>query len=89
VVEHLQQRSGKHNKYLNDDLPHGCLEEARWRKHFIPTFLGYVAWQPDPWVLDEANTTLALQLIWNVLYGNSIPHTVVAHDAVYSIVSNH
>lgn len=35
-------KSGKNNKYRNEDLPHGCQDENQWRKHFIPTFLWYV-----------------------------------------------
>ena len=80
-------KSGKNNKYRNEDLPHGCQDENQWRKHFIPTFLWYVAWQQDPWAMDEADTTLALQQIWDQLYAGLIPYTVKAHDAVYSIVS--
>jgi len=78
-------KSGKNNKYRNEDLPRGCQDENQWRKHFIPTFLWYVAWQRDPWAMDEADTTLALQQIWDQLYGGLIPYTVKAHDAVYAI----
>jgi hypothetical protein len=76
----------KKSKYRNSDLPDGCHLESRWRKHFIPTFIWYVAWQRDPWAMDEAEVVRALQQIWDQLYSGLSPYTITAHDAVYSIV---
>ncbi|KAN0109444.1 hypothetical protein V8E52_009238 [Russula decolorans] len=65
-----------------EDTP---IDQNRWRKRFIPTFLWYTAYQMDPWNLEEDAAVDAMQQIWNQIYGKAIPYQITTHDAVHII----
>ena len=75
--------------FKNGDLPDGCQDNDTWRRAFIPTYLWWVATQPDPWNLDDELALEAMQDIWNKIYGATILYVITLNDAVFSIVSKH
>jgi hypothetical protein len=85
-LEEVPHRSRKQKKFRNEDLPNGSQECGRWRKNFVTTLFWYVAYQPDPWNLDDNDTVIAMQQIWDSLYGKAVPYNVTVHDAVFTIV---
>jgi len=54
--------------FKNGDLPDGCQTGDVWRRTFIPTYLWWVATQPDPWCLDDEKAIEAMQDIWDTIY---------------------
>jgi hypothetical protein len=73
--------------FKNGDLPAGCQDNDTWRSTFIPTYLWWVATQPDPWNVDDEKALEALQAIWDKIYGPKIVYVIVLNDPVSSIVS--
>jgi hypothetical protein len=84
--------------FKNGDLPDGCLTGDVWRRAFIPTYLWWVATQPDPWCVDDEKAVEAMQNIWDTIYDTKdkkdkkdddtkIVYTITLNDAVFSIVN--
>jgi len=80
-------QSSSRKGFKNSDLPAGCQDNDKWRREFIPTYLWWVATQPDPWNVDDEKALEALQAIWDKIYGAKIPYVITLNDAVFSIVS--
>lgn len=70
----------------NSDLPKEVHEGNRWSGRFIPTLLQYLGTRIDPWVWTDRYAIATLQHIWDVVYGDSIPSTIVLNDAAYQLV---
>ena len=84
--------------FKNGDLPDGCQTGDVWRRAFIPTYLWWVATQPDPWCLDDEKAIEAMQDIWDTIYDTKdkndkkdddtkVVHVITLNDAVFSIVN--
>jgi hypothetical protein len=84
--------------FKNGDLPDGCQTGDVWRRAFIPTYLWWVATQPDPWCLDDEKAIEAMQDIWDAIYDTKdkkdkkdddtkIVYAITLNDAVFSIVN--
>src|SRR5580658_11190214 len=89
VDEEGQGSSGR--RWNNTHLPPGSLSNNVWRRAFIPTFINFLATYRDPWVIDDGEAIKAMQQIWDRIYLNrvgfpDIPYTVVANQAVFSVV---
>jgi hypothetical protein len=80
-------KSSSQKGFKNGDLPAGCQDNNTWHCDFIPTYLWWVATQPDPWNVDDEKALEALQAIWDKIYGVKIPYVITLNDAVFSIVS--
>ncbi|KIJ06885.1 hypothetical protein PAXINDRAFT_19912, partial [Paxillus involutus ATCC 200175] len=77
--------SGANNKYINSDLPSGCLTANVWRRVYISALAHFAAGYQDPWTIHDEDFKNALQLIWDEVYKNSIKHTVVVGGPVYYV----
>jgi hypothetical protein len=53
----------------------------------VTTLFWYVAYQQDPWNLDDDDAVIVMQQIWDALYGDAIPYNITIQDAVSTIVS--
>jgi hypothetical protein len=84
--------------FKNGDLPDGCPTGDVWRRAFIPTYLWWVATQPDPWCVDDKKAIEAMQNIWDTIYDMKdkkdkkdddakIVYTITLNDAVFSVVN--
>lgn len=79
--------SGAHNKYVSFDLPRGATTNNVWQRVFIPTLAHLSSTHGDPWEGFPDDILLeTLQQIWDTVYEDSIPHSVVIGGPVYSIV---
>jgi hypothetical protein len=54
----------------------------------VPTSILVISWGLDPWNPDDATFVKFLQLIWDAVYGETLPHTVEVGDAVFRIVGD-
>lgn len=76
--------SGK--KSTTNDLPDGAQDHDRWSSLFVPTLLRFQGCRHDPWTWDARGSVSVIQKIWDAVYGDSLPHTVVAGDSVHKVV---
>jgi hypothetical protein len=73
--------------FSNKDLPAGCLDQDRWRKWFITTYIWWVAHLDDVWNINCMDACDALQILWDTIFSKVIPYDVsVSRCAVYSVV---
>ncbi|KIJ05198.1 hypothetical protein PAXINDRAFT_159125, partial [Paxillus involutus ATCC 200175] len=86
LQDHTQlSGSGANNKYINSDLPSGCLTANVWRRVYISALAHFAAGYQDPWTIHDEDFKNVLQLIWDEVYKNSIKHTVVVCGPVYYV----
>ena len=78
--------SGANNKYINEDLPEGAMADNMWQCLFISTLAHFVARYDNPWAINTDKFVSILQVIWDVVYGGKIEHTVTSNGAVFHIV---
>jgi hypothetical protein len=76
----------------NSHLPRSSLSNNSWCRVFIPTLINFLATYKDPWAIKDSEAIRAMQKIWDCVYLNrfgfpDIPYTVVANQAVFSVVS--
>lgn len=76
--------SGK--KSTTNNLPDGAQDHNRWSSAFVPTLLRYQGSRHNPWTWDARGSVPVIQKIWDVVYGDSLPHRVVAGDNVHKVV---
>jgi hypothetical protein len=81
----LQVRQ-KGKKFKNEDLPASCYDGNRWCKVFILTYIWFVAFQENPWSINDEKAVKGMQKIWDVIYGNFILHRIIIDDPVFTIV---
>ncbi|KIJ08324.1 hypothetical protein PAXINDRAFT_158173 [Paxillus involutus ATCC 200175] len=77
--------SGVNNKYIKDDLPHGCTNDNVWRRLFLSALAHFMAGYDDPWTIPSEKFRLVLQVIWDTVYGGDIEHVVTLNGPVYQI----
>lgn len=73
-------------KSTTNDLPDGAQDHDRWSSLFVPTLLRFQGCRHDPWTWDARGSVPVIQKIWDAVYGDSLPHTVVAGDNVHKVV---
>lgn len=75
----------------NADLPSGTLDNATWRRTFIPTYLQLLACRDvkEAWSVDDDEATALLQKVWDYVYGQRVPYTVDVTGSVFRVVSIH
>ncbi|KAF8835492.1 hypothetical protein BDN67DRAFT_984590 [Paxillus ammoniavirescens] len=66
--------SGVNNKYIKDDLPHGCTNDNVWRQLFLSALAHFMAGYNDPWTIPSEKFRLVLQVIWDMVYRGNIKH---------------
>ena len=81
------QGSGANKKYINTDLPDGATNNNVWCHIFISTVAHLAGTYENAWSIPNDTLQAALQKIWNIVYRNSLPHTVAIGGPVYYIVS--
>ena len=69
-----------------DDLPGHPESEKIWKKHFVPTLLLFQGAQPEPWSWTDSTSVSVVQKIWDVVFGDEIPHKVVLNECVHYLV---
>jgi hypothetical protein len=75
-------------KFNNSHLPAGCQDGNRWRRVFVPTYIGFVAGYRDPWTVNDKNAVAIMQAIWNKVYENPrIAYQIEPQQEVFSVVS--
>jgi hypothetical protein len=82
--QHVHPKKGK--KFTGEDLPIGYKDENRWNGAFIPTFIWFYGFQKDAWTVDSPTAVIAMQKIWDAVYGKAIPHKVKANGPVFEVV---
>jgi len=75
------------HKWTVADLPQGCNKNNLFHKHFIPMYIKFLAQGGDPWTVDELTAVMAMQKIWNMVYGKTIPYKISSDGPVFAIVS--
>jgi hypothetical protein len=80
-----------HVRKTNADLPTGTLDNATWRRTFMPTYLQLFACQDvkAAWSIDDKEATALLQKVWDHVYGQRVPYTVDPRGSVFRVVSIH
>ncbi|KIK75609.1 hypothetical protein PAXRUDRAFT_18845 [Paxillus rubicundulus Ve08.2h10] len=83
----VSQRSGSgaKNKYINTDLPPGCTNDNIWQRVFILSLADFTANFENPWNIPANKFKTILQLIWDVVYKNSIKHAVIIGRPVFYV----
>ncbi|KIL00126.1 hypothetical protein PAXRUDRAFT_75210, partial [Paxillus rubicundulus Ve08.2h10] len=79
--------SGAKNKYINTNLPPGCTNDNIWWQVFVSSLTNFAVDYENPWNIPANEFKTALQLIWDVVYKNSIKHTVVIGGPVFYVMS--
>ncbi|PIL25426.1 hypothetical protein GSI_13316 [Ganoderma sinense ZZ0214-1] len=64
-----------------EDLPEGS--QRRWKSYVLPTLLRFQGAQRDPWTFPDVSSVPTMQRIWDAVYGDELPHEVVAGDCVH------
>ena len=88
-----KKRSGRNEggkcitKYTNADLPQGAQLNNTWRKKFITTYEKWLGTCTEPWDVEDTDSCMALQAIWNTVYPH-IDYVVDADGPVFYIVSS-
>ena len=82
-----RQGSGANKKYINTNLPNGATNNNVWQRVFISTVAHLAGTYENAWSIPDDTLRAALQKIWDIIYKNSIPHTVDIGGPVYYIVS--
>ncbi|KAI1786559.1 hypothetical protein LXA43DRAFT_1064989 [Ganoderma leucocontextum] len=82
-----RSRSQSPGRYRQDDLPKGSQVEKRWKKYFVPTLLQYQGAQLEPWSWVDVTSVPTVQMIWDAIFGDDVPHTVVANDCVHGLAT--
>jgi len=83
----MKTQKSKTSTFSNNKLPKGCLEDDRWHRIVIPTFIWWVAHQKNPWEISEAEALVALQYIWSAAYGKVIPYMITLDNPVFKNAS--
>jgi hypothetical protein len=74
-------------KWTTADFPMGCNENNLFQKCFIPTYIKWVGQPSNPWTVDDLVAITAMQKIWTVVYGKTIPYKITTDGPVFAIVS--
>ena len=74
-------------KWTSADLPKDCSQNNLFRKHFIPTYIKFVAQGCDPWTINDLTAVTAMQKIWAAVYRKTIPYTISTDCPVFAIIS--
>ncbi|KZT06390.1 uncharacterized protein LAESUDRAFT_750170 [Laetiporus sulphureus 93-53] len=74
-------------KSKTSDLPAGANDNGRWQHVFVLTLRRYAGTLVNPWIIKDDEFIEALQLIWNAIYGNKVPHQVACNDHVFKLAT--
>ena len=74
-------------KWTLANLPKDCCQNNLFHKHFIPMYIKFVAQVGDPWTTEDLTAVTAVQKIWTVVYGKTIPYTISTDCPIFAIVS--
>ncbi|KAH9855116.1 hypothetical protein C2E23DRAFT_883088 [Lenzites betulinus] len=81
------KKAGSGKKWTTNHLPAGAQEDDLWSTRFVPTLLKYQGCRQDPWTWDPVSSVDIVQKIWNRVYGERLPHTVVMNDNVHKVAT--
>ncbi|KAG8214014.1 hypothetical protein J3R82DRAFT_10769 [Butyriboletus roseoflavus] len=82
------QGSGTNKKYIDTNLPNGVTNNNMWQHIFISTVACLASTYKNAWSISNNSLQAMLQKIWDIVYKNSIPHTIIIGGPVYYIVSH-
>ncbi|PIL28161.1 hypothetical protein GSI_09698 [Ganoderma sinense ZZ0214-1] len=82
-----RSRSPTPARFRLEDLPEYKRVEKRWKKYFVPALLRYQGAQPEPWKWLDSESVPVLQKIWDAIYGDEVPHKVVANECVHFLAT--
>lgn len=74
-------------KWTLADLPKDCCQNNLFHKHFIPTYIKFVAQGSDPWTIEDLMAITTMQKIWTAVYGKTNPYTISTDCPVFAIIS--
>ncbi len=86
-IDFPQATRAPRNTARNSDLPQCATVNNTWRRVFIPTVLAWLGSLDDPWLSSDLVTIPTLRKIWDAVYGENSPYTIVVNDPVWALVS--
>ena len=65
------------------------MDNNTWQNQIIPTYIQYLAGQDikEMWTINNNDSIMILQTIWNFIYGAKVPHTIKLNSPAFYIVS--
>jgi hypothetical protein len=85
IVE-LTKKPKARTWFTNNDLPVGAHDDDRFRDAYVPSNIWWMAFQLDPFKPEKGPQLSFMRTCWKVIYGNTVPHKVRLHDAVFQLV---
>jgi hypothetical protein len=70
------------------NLPRGANNDAEWARLVIPNFIRLLLAGEQPWLIGDDVIISELQKVWNHVYGNKLPFTIMKGTVPFELVRN-